>query len=116
MDCQQSTMRLIASDRQAACAGVGTETFIVGRGDSYDAARTLCAVCPVRQPCLETALQNPDLAGMWSGTTERQRQSIRLSKSVYEPEPGAIWKGEIIDDEDELKRRERRREPHALWD
>ena len=35
--------------------------------------RALCHACRVRQECLEEALADPDLMGIWAGTTERER-------------------------------------------
>lgn len=40
-------------------------------------AKTTCAECPYAQRCLEFALKNPDLQGIWGGTNERQRNRIR---------------------------------------
>ena len=62
----------------AACRGVGHKGFVASRGVKYDEhARQLCASCPVRQECLETALADPELIGMWGGTTPRQRKEMR---------------------------------------
>ena len=32
--------------------------------------RGLCADCPVRLDCLEAALADPDLMGLWGGTMD----------------------------------------------
>ena len=63
--------------RQAACAGQGTTELIPVRGANYDRARALCAGCPVRQECLETALADSELLGLWAGTTPDQRKAMR---------------------------------------
>jgi WhiB family redox-sensing transcriptional regulator len=62
--------------RSAACRGVGADAFVVskGRGPSR---RQLCEECPVRQECLETAVADSDLVGLWGGTTERERRAMR---------------------------------------
>jgi len=36
----------------------------------------VCVDCPVRQPCLEWAVEHPE-HGIWAGTTERQRLKMR---------------------------------------
>lgn len=42
------------------------------------AARAVCALCPVREKCLQYALDaGPELCGIWAGTTERQRARLR---------------------------------------
>ena len=64
--------------QDAACKGLGTARFVVGRGGGqYDAGRALSAGCPVRQECFSTALANPDLQGLWGGTSEVQRKAMR---------------------------------------
>jgi WhiB family redox-sensing transcriptional regulator len=47
----------------------------------YEAKKT-CFSCPYRAACLTYALKYPDLQGIWGGTTENQRNSIRKGKPV----------------------------------
>jgi WhiB family transcriptional regulator, redox-sensing transcriptional regulator len=56
---------------------VGPSDYVRGARGNYDAARALCADCPVRQECLEAALTDTDLMGLWGGTTETERREIR---------------------------------------
>jgi hypothetical protein len=37
----------------------------------------ICEVCPVRQECLEAALADPVLVGLWGGTTDAERRELR---------------------------------------
>jgi hypothetical protein len=68
--------------RWAACKGGGHQEFIVELGGQYDDhVRQLCAVCPMRQECLEAALDDPDV-GFWGGTTPTQRRQIRRGRAV----------------------------------
>jgi WhiB family transcriptional regulator, redox-sensing transcriptional regulator len=62
---------------QAACRGTGTATFFVERGQSSEKAKAVCAVCPVRGPCLEVALSDPGTLGLWGGVSERGRRLMR---------------------------------------
>jgi WhiB family redox-sensing transcriptional regulator len=73
-----------AWQRRAACRGLGTAGFIAGRGGraGYVRAKETCACCPVRQECLEVALENDDLVGMWGGTTANERRMIRAGRGV----------------------------------
>ena len=48
--------------------------------DTYDRARELCAGCPVRQECLETALSDQSLQGMWASTIPKERVAIRRGR------------------------------------
>jgi hypothetical protein len=40
-------------------------------------AKAICATCPYKMQCLEYALKDPSLQGIWGGTTERTRRTIR---------------------------------------
>ncbi len=41
----------------------------------------LCAVCPVVGACEDYALADPDLDGVWAGTTGRERRALRRKAS-----------------------------------
>ena len=62
----------------AACRGLDVEAFYPVTEDEADAAeaKAVCAVCPVRQACLEHALAHREREGIWGGTTERERRRI----------------------------------------
>ncbi|MGH3189654.1 MAG: WhiB family transcriptional regulator [Streptosporangiaceae bacterium] len=62
---------------RAACRGADLAVFFPGRGESAGPARRICAECPVRQPCLDYALSNGIVHGIWGGLTERDRRSLR---------------------------------------
>ncbi len=70
--------------RRAACRGVGVDAFIIGQGAQYEeGSRKLCAGCPVRQECLETALAHGDTTtGLWGGTTPVERRKMRRGRAV----------------------------------
>jgi hypothetical protein len=40
-------------------------------------AKAICAACPYKIRCLEYALKDPSLQGIWGGTTERTRRTMR---------------------------------------
>lgn len=66
---------------QAACQGHATGGFFPGRGDSLriDAARSVCAHCPVRIECGEYAILRGE-PGIWGGLTERDRRRISRAR------------------------------------
>ena len=74
--------------RQAACRGVNPDLFFpVGlRGgvavEQYDAARRVCAACPVAGPCLEYALLYSLNEGVWGGASPDDRRAIRRSRRL----------------------------------
>ncbi len=63
----------------AACRGEDTDMFFPGRGEwqRVQAAKAICAGCPVRDECLEESLVNGDRHGIFGGTSERERRLIR---------------------------------------
>jgi WhiB family transcriptional regulator, redox-sensing transcriptional regulator len=67
--------------QRAACRGVGHKAFMARRHERYD-GRELCGRCPVRRECLEFALADTELVGMWGGTTELDRRRMRRGWAV----------------------------------
>ena len=61
----------------AACRGADLDLFFPERGESADSARRICAACPVRQSCLDYAITNRIVHGIWGGLTERERRALR---------------------------------------
>ena len=61
----------------AACRGADLEVFFPGRGESAEPARQICAACPVREPCLDYAISNRIVHGVWGGLSERERRALR---------------------------------------
>lgn len=43
----------------------------------YNVARKLCKVCPVRELCLDYALIQPEIDGMWGGLSPSERKHLR---------------------------------------
>jgi WhiB family transcriptional regulator, redox-sensing transcriptional regulator len=59
----------------AACRGTDLGVFFPERGESAEAARQVCAEYPVRQACLDYAITNRIVHGVWGGLTERERRA-----------------------------------------
>jgi hypothetical protein len=64
----------------ATCRGTDPDLFFPERGESADPARQICALCPVRQPCLVYALDNRITHGVWGGLAERERRVLRPTR------------------------------------
>ena len=62
--------------QHAACQGVEPDVFYPVSDEEADVAKAICAVCSVRQMCLEYALVNRERDGVWGGATERERRRI----------------------------------------
>jgi WhiB family redox-sensing transcriptional regulator len=68
--------------RHAACAGESTALFFPERGESTRPAKSYCRRCPVRQECLDYALDAGEKHGIWGDTSERERRYIRGTRSA----------------------------------
>lgn len=66
---------------RAACRGTRLAAFFPQRGETVDEAKATCDGCPVCSECLETALADPELRGVWGGTSERQRRQMRRERA-----------------------------------
>lgn len=65
---------------RAACAGYPNHVFFpVGDADerTIERAKAVCSICPVIDDCLEYALETNQRSGIWAGTTEDERRSVR---------------------------------------
>jgi WhiB family transcriptional regulator, redox-sensing transcriptional regulator len=62
---------------QAACRGADLNLFFPGRGESAGPARRICTQCPVRQQCLEFAVSNRTVYGIWGGLTGPERRALQ---------------------------------------
>ena len=58
------------------CADKPPSLFFPSDGVGVDAARRICADCPVKSECLEYALANRIDHGVWGGASERERRRI----------------------------------------
>jgi len=69
---------------RAACRGADANLFFapthqetkderIGREDQ---AKSVCAVCPVREQCLSFALATREPHGIWGGTNEAERRRL----------------------------------------
>ncbi len=66
--------------RWAACRGMGARLFIVAERHRPEAGKAVCERCPVRSECLEYAVADPDLQGLWGGTSTKERIGIRTAR------------------------------------
>ncbi|MDQ3781538.1 MAG: WhiB family transcriptional regulator [Actinomycetota bacterium] len=64
---------------QAACAGSDLELFFpVGEdAESVAPAKAICAICPVREDCLNYAISTNQPEGVWGGMTGPERRRLR---------------------------------------
>jgi WhiB family transcriptional regulator, redox-sensing transcriptional regulator len=77
---------------RAACRGAPIEVFFPGRGETAGPARQICARCPVCQQCLEFAVSNRIVSGIWGGLTGPDRRALqsRWLRDARRDRDGAI--------------------------
>ncbi len=64
------------------CNNHPPSVFFPSDGVGVEAAKKICASCPVKDPCLDHALTNRIDHGVWGGASERQRRRILKSRRV----------------------------------
>lgn len=42
----------------------------------YEEARQICSLCPIREECLNYAIENKERWGMWGGSTPIERRRV----------------------------------------
>lgn len=60
----------------AACHESDPEIFFPVTRMDEDRALALCAICPVRDECLDYALESRERFGIWGGTTDKERRKL----------------------------------------
>lgn len=75
-------MKKGAWTQNAACQGVDTEIFYPATPDEEAEALSICATCPVRAQCLDYAIRNREIYGIWGGATPEQRRRMRRERAA----------------------------------
>lgn len=69
-----------------ACADMPVAVFFPEDSHGVTRAKAICATCPVRSDCLQSALDNDELFGIWGGLSERQRRFVRYQRNNGVPQ------------------------------
>jgi len=64
------------------CKELPPSTFFPSDGVGVEAAKRICATCPVAAQCLDYALDNRIDHGVWGGTSERQRRRMLKGRRI----------------------------------
>jgi WhiB family redox-sensing transcriptional regulator len=64
------------------CRDYPPSMFFPSDGIGVEAARQVCSSCPVRQACLDYAIQHRIEHGVWGGASERARRRITRTPRV----------------------------------
>ena len=62
--------------KRGACVGLDPDVFYPPSDEEAEEAKKICAVCVVRELCLEFALSTREAEGVWGGTTGRERRRL----------------------------------------
>jgi WhiB family transcriptional regulator, redox-sensing transcriptional regulator len=74
------------------CRDHPPELFFPSDGVGVEVAKRICVECPVRQQCLEYALEHRIDHGVWGAASERQRRRILKARRA-ESSPVTISTG-----------------------
>lgn len=61
---------------RALCAQTDPEAFFPEKGGAHGLAKQVCFSCPVREECLEFAIENRERFGIWGGLSEIERRPL----------------------------------------
>jgi len=67
--------------KDANCRGSNLDLFFPVRGQSASKAKAICAVCAVKDECLEYAIARREV-GIWGGLSDRERRKIRRQRAM----------------------------------
>lgn len=65
----------------AICNQTDPEAFFPEKGNSSRAAKVVCRGCPVRDECLEYALDHDERFGIYGGTSPTERRQLRAGRA-----------------------------------
>ncbi len=66
----------VEGQERAACRGADVELFFSVEEDDQQRALEYCACCEVRRQCLEFAIANREVYGIWGGLRESERRAL----------------------------------------
>lgn len=67
----------------AVCASVDPEIFFPEKGGSTREAKRVCTGCPVRDECLQYALEMGERFGIFGGKSERERRGMKAERGEH---------------------------------
>ena len=68
--------------QQALCPQTDPGAFFPEQGGSTKEAKKICLGCPVRERCLQWALDNDERFGVWGGLSERERRRLKRGLDI----------------------------------
>jgi WhiB family redox-sensing transcriptional regulator len=68
--------------KDGACRGQDPGVFVTDKIESIRRPKALCSTCGVRDECLDYAMADVELQGVWGMTSERDRARIRAQRAA----------------------------------
>lgn len=68
----------------AICTQIDPEVFFPPAGGRNQAAKRICHTCPAKAGCLQWAIDNGPVKGIWGGTTEHDRRTTAAATRLAE--------------------------------
>lgn len=81
---------LTATTPGLPCRTTDPEIFFSKSSNEREYAKGLCGECPIRTACAQYALDNPELRGVWGGTTAADRRSFQTGRPWRFDERGRL--------------------------
>ena len=72
---------------RAACLGMNIDIWFSSDAASTE-AKLICGECAVRVTCLDYAISNQEMHGIWGGLTTPERIALACDRNAQAPEPG----------------------------
>lgn len=67
---------------RALCRDMSADLFFPADNESLKEAKEVCFQCPVRRACLNEAMLQHEIWGVWGGLSERERRRLRSRRRV----------------------------------
>jgi WhiB family redox-sensing transcriptional regulator len=67
----------------ANCKSMNPDLFFPGPNTPIDDVVEICFACPVRIACLEHALANGEILGVWGGLTQQERRALHRKRRLH---------------------------------
>jgi WhiB family redox-sensing transcriptional regulator len=84
---------------EALCATTAPDAFFPEGNESAAMAKAICAQCPVKQQCLDYAVETRENDGVWGGLTPAERRKLWVRADAplgrWTPPRGADW-GDVL--------------------
>lgn len=61
---------------EPACSQSDPDEWFPDQGGSSSHAKKVCNECPLKDPCLQFALLNNEIHGIWGGVSAKNRQKM----------------------------------------